>query len=110
MQCDAELSTRMLRRLTTRLPLCPLKNPAFRPPQFLASPYCTHSKMPDSQDPAAVVRYLEQSHEKIFESNRAWVAAKKDSDPEFFTKLSAGQAPDYLYVCYPDMIERENVN
>jgi carbonic anhydrase len=56
--------------------------------------------MPDSSDPQAVVRYLEQSHEKIFESNRAWVAAKKNADPEFFTKLAAGQSPDYLYVFY----------
>lgn len=53
--------------------------------------------MPDPSDPQAVVRYLEQSHEKIFESNRAWVASKKAADPKFFDKLAAGQAPDYLY-------------
>ncbi|KAL3487269.1 carbonic anhydrase [Aspergillus germanicus] len=54
--------------------------------------------MPDASDPQAVTRYLEQSHDKIFESNRAWVAAKKNADPEFFTKLAAGQAPEYLYI------------
>ncbi|KAL4804387.1 carbonic anhydrase [Aspergillus unguis] len=49
-------------------------------------------------DPQAVPRYLEQTHEKIFDSNRAWVKSKKDADPEFFTKLSAGQSPEYLYI------------
>lgn len=45
-----------------------------------------------------VSAYLSQSHEKIFENNRKWVAAKKEADPEFFDKLSAGQTPEYLYV------------
>lgn len=42
--------------------------------------------------------YLTQSHEKIFENNRKWVASRKEHDPEFFTKLAAGQNPEYLYV------------
>jgi carbonic anhydrase len=41
-------------------------------------------------------RYLEQSHERLFENNRAWVQAKKEADPDFFQKLNAGQAPEYL--------------
>ncbi|BCS20881.1 carbonic anhydrase [Aspergillus puulaauensis] len=97
-------SSTMLRRLFPRLPLRPLQTPPLRPrsAQFLAAPYCTHHthdpKMPDPSDPQAVTRYLEQSHEKIFESNRAWVAAKKNADPQFFDKLAAGQSPDYLYI------------
>lgn len=94
----------MLPRLFPRLPLRPLQTPFLRPrsAQFLAAPYCTHHphdpKMPDSSDPQAVTRYLKQSHEKIFESNRAWVASKKNADPQFFDKLAAGQSPEYLYV------------
>jgi hypothetical protein len=42
--------------------------------------------------------YLHQSHEKIFENNRKWVASRKEHDPEFFDKLAAGQEPEYLYV------------
>ncbi|CBF85595.1 protein canB [Aspergillus nidulans FGSC A4] len=90
----------MLRRLTTRLPLRPLQTPALRSrSQFLAtSSYCTYSEMPDPSDRKAVTRYLEQTHDKIFESNRAWVASKKGADPEFFNKLAAGQSPEYLYI------------
>lgn len=40
--------------------------------------------------------YLKQSHERLFENNRKWVASKKEADPEFFTKMAAGQSPDYL--------------
>jgi carbonic anhydrase len=41
-------------------------------------------------------QYLHQSHKRIFENNRKWVASKIESDPEFFTKLAAGQTPEYL--------------
>jgi hypothetical protein len=44
--------------------------------------------------------YLTQSHEKIFENNRKWVASRKEHDPEFFDKLAAGQTPEYLYVLF----------
>ncbi|KAA8649302.1 carbonic anhydrase [Aspergillus tanneri] len=46
----------------------------------------------------SVRRFLEQSHERIFENNRQWVASKQQNDPEFFTKLAAGQTPEYLYI------------
>ncbi|THC87271.1 hypothetical protein EYZ11_013282 [Aspergillus tanneri] len=46
----------------------------------------------------SVRRFLEQSHERIFENNRQWVASKQQNDPEFFTKLAAGQTPEYLRV------------
>ncbi|KAF2425317.1 carbonic anhydrase family protein [Tothia fuscella] len=45
-----------------------------------------------------ISRYLQQSHERIFENNRKWVESKTRSDPEFFAKLSAGQSPEYLYI------------
>lgn len=43
-----------------------------------------------------ISQYLHQSHERIFQNNRNWVSSKKNEDPEFFEKLSAGQAPEYL--------------
>jgi carbonic anhydrase len=45
---------------------------------------------------AAVSKYLEASHDKIFENNRKWVDEMKKDDPAFFDKLSAGQTPEYL--------------
>ena len=43
-----------------------------------------------------ISRYLEESHEQIFENNRKWVESKKATDAQFFDKLAAGQNPDYL--------------
>ncbi|PLN86853.1 carbonic anhydrase [Aspergillus taichungensis] len=54
--------------------------------------------MAQSPDQQTVRRYLQQSHERIFENNRKWVASKTDADPAFFDKLAAGQQPDYLYI------------
>jgi len=34
----------------------------------------------------------------IFEKNRAWAAAVKEKDPEFFTNLAAQQHPEYLWI------------
>ncbi len=34
----------------------------------------------------------------LFEKNRAWARHRTDQDPEFFKRLSAQQAPDYLWI------------
>lgn len=34
----------------------------------------------------------------LFDNNRAWAAHVRESDPNFFEKLSAQQAPDYLWI------------
>jgi carbonic anhydrase len=47
-------------------------------------------------DDKPISQYLEQTHDKIFESNKKWVESKKIADPDFFKKLAAGQSPDYL--------------
>ncbi|KAF1817217.1 carbonic anhydrase family protein [Eremomyces bilateralis CBS 781.70] len=52
----------------------------------------------DSPTIQPIPRYLQQSHERIFENNRKWVASKREADPAFFEKLSAGQTPEYLYI------------
>jgi carbonic anhydrase len=35
---------------------------------------------------------------ELFERNRKWAAAKEESDPGFFERLSAQQAPRYLWI------------
>jgi len=37
-------------------------------------------------------------YKQVFENNRLWVADKKTSDRDFFTRLSKEQKPDYLYI------------
>jgi len=54
--------------------------------------------MADHGHHSTVSRYLHENQEKIFTNNRAWVATKKEHDPEFFNKLAAGQTPEYLYI------------
>jgi hypothetical protein len=49
-------------------------------------------------DPKELRKYLQQSHDKIFESNRKWAQEQKEKNPEFFEKLSQGQEPDYLWI------------
>ncbi len=34
----------------------------------------------------------------LFDNNRAWANRIKDKDPEFFSRLSQQQAPDYLWI------------
>jgi carbonic anhydrase len=63
--------------------------------------------MADSKD---IERYLKQSHDIVFERNRAWAASKKEQDPEFFVKLSAGQEPEYLWIgCSDSRIPAEQI-
>ncbi len=38
------------------------------------------------------------NYKQVFENNRIWVADKKASDKDFFTRLSKDQQPDYLYI------------
>ncbi|KAF1986180.1 carbonic anhydrase [Aulographum hederae CBS 113979] len=45
-----------------------------------------------------ISRFLEQSHERIFDNNKKWVEEMKIDDPEFFDKLASGQSPEYLYI------------
>lgn len=34
----------------------------------------------------------------LFDKNRHWAQKVRDSDPEFFTKLSMQQSPEYLWI------------
>ncbi|MBS1589918.1 MAG: carbonic anhydrase [Bacteroidetes bacterium] len=38
------------------------------------------------------------TYDQLFENNRAWVASKTGSNPDFFAKLAEDQSPDYMYI------------
>lgn len=40
----------------------------------------------------------DELYRRVFENNRRWVAEKRASDPEFFTRLARGQKPEFLYI------------
>jgi carbonic anhydrase len=52
----------------------------------------------DPQKTKEVRKYLQQSHDRIFENNKKWADEMRKKKPEFFTDLSAGQAPEYLWI------------
>ncbi|KAF3065930.1 Carbonic anhydrase [Daldinia childiae] len=55
-------------------------------------------------------KYLKQTHDRVFEHNRAWAEEQKKKDPEFFDKLSAGQTPEYLWIgCSDSRIPAEQI-
>jgi carbonic anhydrase len=57
-----------------------------------------------------ITKYLRQTHDRVFEHNKAWAAEKKAQDPEFFAKLSAGQNPEYLWIgCSDSRIPAEQI-
>ena len=47
-------------------------------------------------------------YDKIFESNKKWVAENKAKDNEFFEHLSEGQSPEILYM-YQVSCESNNI-
>jgi carbonic anhydrase len=57
-----------------------------------------------------ISRYLKQSHDRLFEHNRAWADDKRKQDPGFFAKLSEGQTPEYLWIgCSDSRIPAEQI-
>lgn len=60
--------------------------------------------------PAELSKYLAQTHDRLFDNNRAWAAAKATTDPGYFAKLSAGQSPEYLWIgCSDSRIPAEQI-
>lgn len=48
--------------------------------------------------------------EKIFENNKKWIAEKLTEDPDYFTKLSKGQHPEFLYIgCSDSRVTAEDL-
>jgi carbonic anhydrase len=58
--------------------------------------------MTGQEQPKEVRKYLQQSHDRIFENNKKWADEMRKKNPGFFKDLSAGQAPEYLWIgeCY----------
>ncbi|KAI2468527.1 carbonic anhydrase [Annulohypoxylon bovei var. microspora] len=57
-----------------------------------------------------ISKYLQQTHDRVFEHNRAWAEEQRKRDPEFFTKLAAGQTPEYLWIgCSDSRIPAEQI-
>jgi len=52
----------------------------------------------EATTPKEVRKYLQVSHDRIFENNKRWAEEMKQKKPEFFKELSAGQAPEYLWI------------
>lgn len=80
---------------------------------FPSAPFST-SDMSSSDNnpapPAEISKYLAQSHDRLFEHNRAWAKAKATNDPGYFAKLSAGQTPEYLWIgCSDSRIPAEQI-
>ncbi|CAA9958999.1 hypothetical protein CFE70_002518 [Pyrenophora teres f. teres 0-1] len=66
--------------------------------------------MTGKEEPKEVRKYLQQSHDRIFENNKKWAEEMKAKKPEFFSDLSAGQAPEYLWIgCSDSRIPAEAI-
>jgi carbonic anhydrase len=51
-----------------------------------------------------------KSFKQIFENNKAWVAQKLSTTPDYFEKLSKGQHPEYLYIgCSDSRVTAEDL-
>ncbi len=47
---------------------------------------------------------------KIFENNKKWIQEKLEIDADYFTKLSQGQAPEFLYIgCSDSRVTAEDL-
>ncbi|KAI1171993.1 carbonic anhydrase [Nemania sp. FL0916] len=61
--------------------------------------------------PSDISKYLQQTHDRLFDKNRAWAEEQRKNDPEFFTKLAAGQSPEYLWIgCSDSRIPAEQIS
>ncbi|KAK0648717.1 carbonic anhydrase [Cercophora newfieldiana] len=57
-----------------------------------------------------ITKYLRQTHDRVFECNRAWAAEQKSKNPDFFATLSEGQNPEYLWIgCSDSRIPAEQI-
>ena len=54
--------------------------------------------MTGKEEPKEVRKYLHQSHDRIFENNKKWADEMRKRNPSFFSNLTAGQAPEYLWI------------
>ncbi|KAI8626552.1 carbonic anhydrase [Xylariaceae sp. FL1651] len=92
---------------------------AYRPQNFQRH-YCNSHNTPSGNNGRSTIsramadsdisQYLKQTHDRVFEHNRAWAAEQKQKNADFFTKLSAGQSPEYLWIgCSDSRIPAEQI-
>ncbi|KAL7794412.1 carbonic anhydrase [Trichoderma ceciliae] len=63
-----------------------------------------------SESDTDVERYLRENHQRLFENNKKWAAERLKQDPDFFTRLAAGQSPEYLWIgCSDSRIPAEQI-
>lgn len=61
-------------------------------------------------DGTELPKYLQETHDRVFEHNTRWAAEKREADPSFFSNLSAGQEPNYLWIgCSDSRIPAEQI-
>lgn len=49
-------------------------------------------------------------YEQIFENNKVWIGEKTKTDPEYFSNLSKGQSPEFLYIgCSDSRVTAEDL-
>ncbi|KAJ0114758.1 hypothetical protein J7T55_004499 [Diaporthe amygdali] len=76
----------------------------------LVSPTTTKRHLRSIMSDEQISRYLQQTHDRVFEHNTKWAAEKKAQDPDFFANLSAGQKPEYLWIgCSDSRIPAEQI-
>jgi carbonic anhydrase len=61
-------------------------------------------------DHQEVIKYLQQSHDRIFDNNKKWAEQKQKNDPDYFARLASGQTPEYLWIgCSDSRIPAEQI-
>ena len=82
---------------------------------FYFSSNGTHPRRPTAPDwhsmaEQEISKYLCQTHDRVFDCNRAWAAEQTAKDPNFFKHLAEGQNPEYLWIgCSDSRIPAEQI-
>ncbi len=57
-----------------------------------------------------VYQAMDERYQNLIDNNKVWVKEKLGEDPEFFQKLSAGQAPHFLFIgCSDSRVPLETI-
>lgn len=78
----------------------PLLRTSIASTRFCSNTSSSSSKpQPPAEDNhAKMSNYLQETHDRVFTQNKEWAAKQRAKDPEFFTRLAAGQSPEYLWI------------
>lgn len=94
---NARLGLRLLP--APRLSARPLRSTIASSTRFCSSSSPTSKPtVPIEENHAKMSNYLQETHDRVFAQNKEWAAKQRAKDPEFFTRLAAGQSPEYLWI------------